>query len=77
MAAKKKTRPKVPDLHEMVALHVRGTRRVQELVAEAERLRGAGKKAAARTALAKAEKIEAILRALEAEVRSGTLRREK
>jgi len=66
----KKRQPKPLDLHGMLDLHIKASKRVRDLLEECQALRDAGKKAAARKVLARAEKIQGILRALEAEVKA-------
>jgi len=55
-----------PDIQEIMRLHLDGSRRRDQLLAECQRLRDAGKVAEAKRALAKAEEIEARLREMEA-----------
>lgn len=78
MAAKTQPPRRPPDIQEIVALHVRCSQRLDDLLEECRALKAAGNVAAARRVLKQAEAIRAGLRALEAEVRmAGGQRRDK
>jgi hypothetical protein len=79
MAAKNKNSHATPrvsredsDLQDLLGLHFQASRRMEEVLEQAEELRLAGKLAEARTLMMHAEGIQQGLRALEAEVRTST-----
>jgi hypothetical protein len=57
------------DLREIAELHAQASKKVEQLRAEYHSLLNAGKKAAARAALQRAEKLQTVIRALEAQVK--------
>jgi hypothetical protein len=55
-----------PDLREIAELHAQASKKLELLHEEYQSLLDAGEKAAARAALQRAEKLQTVLRALEA-----------
>ena len=60
-----------PDLQEIAQLHAQASKKLGLLREEYQALVDEGKKAAARTALQRAEKLEVVVRALEAKVKQS------
>jgi hypothetical protein len=71
MAKSKTERRRIaePDLREVIALHTKASKQLTQSLGEHQALLTAGKKVAARVALRRAEKLQTVTRALEAQVR--------
>jgi hypothetical protein len=71
MAKGKRERRRIaePDLRDVIALHTKASKQLRQFLGEQQALLTAGKKAAARLALHRVEKLQTVIRALEAQVR--------